>query len=123
MLPSHFPDCCDAAKAAAFAVEGLQPESAKPQYRDPRRRGSMMALRAGCIASLLSLSLIACQGAATDDSAHSDLVGAWGLVSWRVTSADGETSYPFGETPEGQIIYFCDGSDVSPAHVSRSRDR
>ena len=64
-----------------------------------------MALRAGCIASLLSLSLIACQGAATDDSAHSDLVGAWGLVSWRVTSADGETSYPFGETPEGQIIY------------------
>ena len=68
-----------------------------------------MALRAGCIASLLSLSLIACQGAATDDSAHSDLVGAWGLVSWRVTSADGETTYPFGETPEGQIIYSATG--------------
>jgi hypothetical protein len=69
----------------------------------------MMALRAGCIASLLSISLIACQGAATNDAAQSDLVGAWGLVSWRVTSSGGETTYPFGETPEGQIIYSATG--------------
>jgi len=38
-----------------------------------------------------------------------DLTGTWRLVSYRLIGADGDTTYPFGETPEGQIIYTATG--------------
>jgi hypothetical protein len=36
------------------------------------------------------------------------LVGAWTLVAWYETTADGEVRYPLGENAIGQIIYTAD---------------
>ncbi len=63
-----------------------------------------MLFRDFCIA--LPLALVACQEGARDESLTApDLTGTWRLVSYRLISAEGDTTYPFGETPEGQIIY------------------
>jgi len=55
-----------------------------------------LALAAGCFA---------CEQTNERDS----LVGAWRLISWEQPSATGEASYPYGRTPEGQIIYTANG--------------
>jgi hypothetical protein len=58
----------------------------------------------------LAIALLACQEEARDHTAaEHGLTGVWHLVSWRLTNADGEVTYPYGETPEGQIIYTATG--------------
>lgn len=66
----------------------------------------MVQFRNFIIALSLSVGVIACQNAANDEAAQPPgIVGAWSLVSWRLTNAEGETTYPYGENPQGQIIY------------------
>ncbi len=77
-----------------------------------------MLFRDFCIA--LPLALVACQEGARDESLTApDLTGTWRLVSYRLISAEGDTTYPFGETPEGQIIYTGtgDGTGEMSAHL------
>ena len=38
------------------------------------------------------------------------LVGGWRLVGWDIVSGDGRTSHPFGDAPEGMIVYTADGA-------------
>ena len=66
----------------------------------------MTTVRSLSIALSGVLGILACQqppSAAAGPS--SALLGTWSLVSWEVTDSEGETSYPFGPSPEGQIIY------------------
>lgn len=37
------------------------------------------------------------------------IVGPWKLVEWVVTDPSGEKSYPYGESPQGLLIYTDDG--------------
>ena len=54
---------------------------------------------------LFGVACIACEQAEPQDS----LVGAWRLVSWEQRTASGVVSYPYGRTPEGQIVYTANG--------------
>jgi hypothetical protein len=66
----------------------------------------MVRCRDFLIALSLSVGVIACQKAANDGAAQPPgIVGAWRLVSWHLTDAEGEITYPYGESPQGQIIY------------------
>ena len=66
----------------------------------------MTDIRASFIALPALVGLLACQGGPSDDAAAApDLVGTWRLVSWQVTDAEGQTTYPFGPNPQGQIVY------------------
>jgi hypothetical protein len=56
------------------------------------------------------------------------LVGSWRLQSWRITRDDRDTvSYPFGEAPEGLLVYTPDGwmtaSISRPARQAFPTDR
>lgn len=44
-------------------------------------------------------------------------VGTWSLVSWTLTSKDGETEHPMGEDAVGWILYSGDG--YMAAHLMR----
>ncbi len=55
---------------------------------------------------LMVAAITACE---SQERANNSLVGAWNLVSWVVTSPSGEVSYPYGQSPEGQIIYTDNG--------------
>ena len=84
-----------------------------------------MRFRTLCIVLPLVSGLVACQDMTSQDIANEDmttqngsndatsttpdLTGEWRLDSWHLIDADGETTYPFGETPEGQIIYTATG--------------
>jgi hypothetical protein len=46
--------------------------------------------------------------------------GTWKLVSYEVRRADGRVSYPWGEHPEGRLIYTGDGH-VSVAMMASDR--
>jgi hypothetical protein len=37
------------------------------------------------------------------------LLGSWSFVLAEITAADGKTSYPFGESPRGALIFAPDG--------------
>jgi hypothetical protein len=37
------------------------------------------------------------------------IAGSWRLVSWERRATGGETTHPFGPSPEGQLIYTTDG--------------
>lgn len=39
-----------------------------------------------------------------------EIAGSWTLESWRRLNADGSTSEPFGERPNGLLIYAPDGN-------------
>ncbi len=43
------------------------------------------------------------------DDVHMKLLGAWQLVSYTATSADGEVIHPLGRTPYGLILYTPEG--------------
>ncbi len=74
------------------------------------KRGAIVQLRAFCVAFLLGVALVGCPGAANDNtSPEPGITGVWGLVSWRLADAEGEVTYPYGETPGGQIIYSATG--------------
>lgn len=55
---------------------------------------------------LLPALLPAAPAAAEDEPG---LVGAWRLVDWYLTDADGQKTYPFGPSPTGQLLYSADG--------------
>ena len=90
-----------------------------------------MRFRTLCIVLPLVGGLVACQdrtnqnmtnqdmasqdGTSDVTSTTPDLTGEWRLVSWHLISPNGETTYPFGETPEGQIIYT--GTGEMSAHL------
>ncbi|MEO1338217.1 MAG: lipocalin-like domain-containing protein [Myxococcota bacterium] len=38
-----------------------------------------------------------------------DVTGSWALQAWRRYNADGTTSHPFGESPQGLLIYSACG--------------
>ena len=40
---------------------------------------------------------------------RSDLIGRWRLVSWSARGDDGSVSHPFGEDPEGSLVYTTEG--------------
>jgi hypothetical protein len=61
--------------------------------------------------SLITLFMVAFALAATaaDASAQAErFLGAWSLVEW-TNVRNGDTFYPYGETPAGQIIYTSTG--------------
>ena len=43
----------------------------------------------------------------------SELIGAWSLLAWTARSASGETSQPFGERPQGILVYTAGGTMCS----------
>ena len=38
-----------------------------------------------------------------------DLIGRWRLVAWSTRADDGTLSHPFGENPEGSLVYTAEG--------------
>lgn len=38
-----------------------------------------------------------------------DLIGRWRLVSWSTRDDDGTVAHPFGENPEGSLVYTAEG--------------
>lgn len=46
---------------------------------------------------------------------RSDLVGVWRLSSFVMTDGAGETSWPFGDAPEGRLVYTSGG--LMSAHL------
>lgn len=52
------------------------------------------------------------------DRGRDQLLGAWRLVTWEVTEADGTVSHPLGEAVAGQLIY--DDSGRMSAHLVRA---
>lgn len=55
------------------------------------------------------LMIAALTGCLSQQHTNTSFVGAWNLVSWVVTNPSGELSYPYGQSPEGQIIYTDNG--------------
>ena len=43
----------------------------------------------------------------------SELTGAWSLLDWTTESASGERSQPFGERPQGILVYTAEGTMCS----------
>lgn len=52
---------------------------------------------------------LTCGEAAAQQSLRERLVGTWSFVVAEVKAADGKTSFPFGETPKGILIFTSDG--------------
>ena len=51
-------------------------------------------------------------------ASEDDLIGSWRLVSWTISYPDGRKTHPFGEAPEGMILYTADGA--MSAAIARS---
>ena len=61
-------------------------------------------------AALLALALSAGGGTAQPATSLKDgIVGSWNFVVAEVTGPNGKTSFPFGETPKGILIFTPDG--------------
>ena len=69
------------------------------------------------LATLLLVVLISYTAPADATAQVDRFVGAWSLVDWRNTNADGETVFPYGENPAGQLIYTSTGRMA--AHLMR----
>jgi hypothetical protein len=70
------------------------------------------------LAAITALALALFAGdAAAQNSLKQQIVGTWDFVVAEITSADGKTSYPFGETPKGLLIFTADGR-FSQIHVA-----
>jgi hypothetical protein len=66
----------------------------------------MTRTRASLVAQVLVAGVLACQSVPKNQApVATDLFDTWLLVSWKVTDARGQTAYPFGRHPVGQIIY------------------
>lgn len=37
------------------------------------------------------------------------IIGAWSLQRWRIRRSDGRESHPYGEEPQGRLLYSADG--------------
>jgi hypothetical protein len=53
--------------------------------------------------------LVALGGEAAAQTLKERIVGTWEFVVAEVTAADGKTSFPFGETPKGILVFTPDG--------------
>jgi hypothetical protein len=70
------------------------------------------------LAAIMALALGLFGGeAAAQKSLKEQIVGSWDFVVAEITAADGTTSYPFGETPKGLLIFTPDGR-FSQIHVA-----
>lgn len=49
-------------------------------------------------------------------------IGVWRLVSYEVRRSDGTATYPWGQHPQGRLIYTADGH-VSVAMMAEGRSR
>ncbi len=69
------------------------------------------ALQHATLVVALVASMTACTTAEAPPPARSTdpLVGAWTLVSWERTAADGTVTHPYGPDAAGQIVYTADG--------------
>src|SRR5882757_2367665 len=64
----------------------------------------MNKLRIGAIVCALVLA-----GSAQAQSLRERIVGAWDLKVAEIVGADGQKSYPFGETPKGLLVFTAEG--------------
>jgi hypothetical protein len=49
----------------------------------------------------------------TPRPASGDLAGSWRLERWESVSDDGSVAYPFGDRPEGILVYDPDGTMIT----------
>jgi Lipocalin-like domain len=52
-------------------------------------------------------------GAGTGLPSPADLVGTWRLRDWTSEGEDGSIDHPFGESPEGALVYTADGTMIT----------
>src|SRR6267143_1596925 len=64
----------------------------------------MNKLRIGAIVCALVLA-----GNAQAQSLRERIVGAWDFKVAEIVGADGQKSYPFGETPKGLLVFTAEG--------------
>lgn len=70
------------------------------------------------LAAIMALALALFGGeAAAQKSLKEQIVGSWDFIVAEITAADGKTSYPFGETPKGVLIFTPDGR-FAQVHVA-----
>ena len=62
-------------------------------------------LRIGTIVCALALTA----GTAQAQSLRERIVGAWDFKVAEIVGADGQKSYPFGETPKGLLVFTAEG--------------
>lgn len=61
------------------------------------------------LAGTAALVLALCTSNAGAQSLKAQIVGTWDFVVAEITGADGKTSFPFGETPKGVLIFTPEG--------------
>ena len=72
-----------------------------------RRRGNHVnSIR---IVAVLAAALVCGQAGAQQKSLRDQIVGTWNFVVAEVVAPDGKKSFPFGETPNGVLIFTADG--------------
>jgi len=65
---------------------------------------TLSQIAAGAVALALSLG-----SAAAQQGLREKLIGTWTFVVAEITAADGQKSFPFGETPKGLLVFTPDG--------------
>ena len=68
-------------------------------------------------AAVLALALTITPAAAQQKSLRDQLVGTWNFVVAEVVAPDGQKSFPFGETPNG-ILIFTAGGQFAQIHTA-----
>ena len=61
------------------------------------------------IMAMLAVALAGSQAGAQQKSLRDQIVGSWNFVVAEVVAPDGKKSFPFGETPNGVLIFTADG--------------
>jgi len=61
------------------------------------------------ILAVLAVALIGSQAGAQQKSLRDQVVGTWKFGVAEVVAPDGKKSFPFGETPNGVLIFTADG--------------
>lgn len=69
------------------------------------------------LGGLIALMLVASPAAAQHKSLRDQIVGTWNFVVAEVVAPDGKKSFPFGETPNG-ILIFTAGGQFAQIHVA-----
>ncbi len=77
--------------------------------------GTILSL--GCFA-LLSACDPARPPAEPEPEPENPFLGVWSLVDWTRQGPDGVITYPFGEAPQGQLVYTSEGR--MSAHLMRA---
>lgn len=76
------------------------------------------------LGAFLSLSCVALLSACdppqppAEPGPENPFLGVWSLVNWTRQGPDGAITYPFGEAPEGQLVYTSEGQ--MSAHLMRA---